>query len=79
LSCSSSQAAHTGEFAPADAFPYAKNAGLDFLMTSEHNHYFDGSSGTNGSASPTTVKNLYQSGLTAATNFNAANAGFLAI
>jgi Bacterial Ig domain len=78
-SCSSSQAAQTGEFGPADAFPYAKNAGLDFLMTSEHNHYFDGSSGTNGSASPTTVKNLYQSGLTAATNFNAANAGFLAI
>jgi Bacterial Ig domain len=78
-SCSSSQAAQTGEFGPADAFPYAKNAGLDFLMTSEHNHYFDGSSGTNGSASPTTVKNLYQSGLTAATSFNAANAGFLAI
>jgi Bacterial Ig domain len=78
-SCSSSQAAQTGEFGPADAFPYAKNAGLDFLMTSEHNHYFDGSSGTNGSASPTIVKNLYQSGLTAATNFNAANAGFLAI
>jgi hypothetical protein len=78
-SCSSSQPAQTGEFGPADAFPYAKNAGLDFLMTSEHNHYFDGSSGTNGSASPTTVKNLYQSGLTAATNFNAANAGFLAI
>jgi hypothetical protein len=78
-SCSSSQAAQTGEFGPADAFPYAKNAGLDFLMTSEHNHYFDGSSGTNASASPTAVKNLYQSGLTAATNFNAANAGFLAI
>lgn len=77
--CSSSQAAQTGEFGPADAFPYAKNAGLDFLMTSEHNHYFDGSSGTNGSASPTTVKNLYQSGLSAASSFNAANAGFLAI
>jgi hypothetical protein len=78
-SCTSSQAAQTGQFGPADAFPYAKNAGLDFLMTSEHNHYFDGSSGTNGSASPTTVKNLYQSGLSAAANFNAGNAGFLAI
>jgi hypothetical protein len=77
--CSSSQAAQTGEFGPADAFPYAKNAGLDFLMTSEHNHYFDGSSGTNGSATPTTVKNLYQSGLSAANSFNAANAGFLAL
>ncbi len=78
-SCTSSQPAQTGQFGPADAFPYAKNAGLDFLMTSEHNHYFDGSSGTNGSASPTTVKNLYQSGLGAAANFNAGNAGFLAI
>ncbi len=78
-SCTSSQPAQTGQFSPADAFPYAKNAGLDFLMTSEHNHYFDGSSGTNGAASPTTVKNLYQSGLTTATNFNAANANFLAI
>jgi hypothetical protein len=78
-SCTSSQAAQTGQFGPADAFPYAKNAGLDFLLTSEHNHYFDGSSGTNGSASPTAVKNLYQSGLTAASNFNTANAGFLAI
>jgi hypothetical protein len=78
-SCSSSQAAQTGQFGPADAFPYAKNAGLDFLMTSEHNHYFDGSSGTNTSASPTTAKNLYQSGLNAANNFNVANPGFLAL
>jgi Bacterial Ig domain len=78
-SCTSSQAAQTGQFGPADAFPYAKNAGLDFLMTSEHNHYFDGSSGTNASASPTTVKNLYQSGLSTASNYNASNPGFLAL
>jgi hypothetical protein len=78
-SCSSSQAAQTGQFGPNDAFVYGKNAGLDILMTSEHNHYFDGSSGTNASADPATVKALYQSGLTAATNFNAANPGFLAV
>ncbi len=77
--CSSSQPAQTGQFSPADAFPYAKNVGLDFLMTSEHNHYFDGSSGTNASATQSGVHNLYQSGLTTASNFNAANAGFLAI
>jgi hypothetical protein len=77
--CSSSQAAQSGEFAPADAFPYAKAAGLDFLMTSEHNHYFDGSSSTNTSANPATVKALYQSGLTTASNYNSANPGFLAI
>ena len=77
--CTSSQPAQTGQYSPADAFPYAKAAGLDFLMTSEHNHYFDGSSGTNASASPTTVHNLYQSGLTTASSFNTANPGFLAI
>ncbi|MEP7154423.1 MAG: Ig-like domain-containing protein [Betaproteobacteria bacterium] len=77
--CTSSQAAQTGQYSPADAFPYGKAAGLDFLMTSEHNHYFDGSSGTNASASPTTVHNLYQSGLTTASSYNTANPGFLAI
>ena len=77
--CTSSQPAQSGQYSPADAFPYAKTAGLDFLMTSEHNHYFDGSSGTNTAADPATVKALYQSGLTMAANFNAANPGFLAI
>ena len=77
--CTSSQAAQTGQFSPADAFPYAKNAGLDFLMTSEHNHYFDGSSGTKATATPTAVHNLYQAGLATATNFNATNPGFLAL
>lgn len=77
--CSSSQAAQSGAFGPADAFPYAKNKGLDFLLASEHNHYFDGSSGTNTSASPTTAKNRYAAGRTAAANYNAANPGFLAL
>jgi Bacterial Ig domain len=78
-SCSSSQPAQSGQFGPADAFAYAKNAGLDILVASEHNHYFDGSSNTNTAANPSTVKALYQSGLTAASNFNAANPGFLAV
>ena len=77
--CISSQPAQSGAFGPADAFPYGKNAGLDILMTSEHNHYFDGSSGTNTAANPATVKALYQSGLTTAANFNAANPNFLAV
>jgi hypothetical protein len=64
---------------PAEAFVYGKNAGLDILMTSEHNHMFDGSSGTNSSANPATAKALYQSGLTAAADFNAANPNFLAV
>jgi len=78
-SCSSSQPAQSGQYGPADAFPYARNRGLDFLMTSEHNHYFDGSSSTNTSASPTVAHNRYAAGRSAASSFNAANPGFLAL
>lgn len=78
--CSSSQPAQTGQYGPADAFSYAKSAGLDFLMTSEHNHYFDGSSSTNASANSTAVRNLYQSGLGMASSFNNTNyPNFLAL
>lgn len=66
-SCSSSQPAQTGAYGPADAFAYGKTAGLDILMSSEHNHYFDGSSGTNASGSVATAKSRYQAGLSAAT------------
>jgi Bacterial Ig domain len=78
-SCTSSQAAQSGAYGPAAAFPYARGRGLDFLMTSEHNHYFDGSSSTNTSASPTTARNRYAAGRAAASSFNTANPGFLAL
>jgi hypothetical protein len=77
--CSGSQAAQSGAFGPNDAFVYAKNRGLDFLLASEHNHYFDGSSGTNASANPTTAKNRYAAGRSAAASFNTANPTFLAL
>ncbi|HEY0065320.1 MAG TPA: CehA/McbA family metallohydrolase [Telluria sp.] len=78
-SCSGAAEPLKAPFGPADAFAYAKNRGLDILMASEHNHMFDGSSGTNTNASPATAKALYQSGLTTAADFNAANPGFLAV
>ena len=78
-SCSSGHAAQSGEFGPGDAYIYAKNRGLDLLVTSEHNHMYDGSSSTNTAASPATAKALFQSGLTAAADFNSANPGFLAV
>ncbi|MFC5510785.1 CehA/McbA family metallohydrolase [Massilia jejuensis] len=78
-SCTGSQSPQAGAFGPADAFAYAKNKGLDILMASEHNHMYDGSAGTDTSASAATAKALYQSGLTAAANFNAANPNFLAV
>ncbi|HET9484219.1 MAG TPA: carbohydrate-binding protein CenC, partial [Xanthomonadales bacterium] len=77
--CSGSQGAQTGAFGPAAAFDYARGRGLDFLMASEHNHYFDGSSSTNTSASPTTARNRYAAGRSAAASSNAANPAFLAL
>lgn len=78
-SCTGAQAPQSAAYGPADAYQYAMNRGLDFLMTSEHNHMYDGSDSTNAAANPATAKNLYQSGLTAASTFNAAHPNFLGI
>jgi hypothetical protein len=64
---------------PAQAYQYAMDRGLDILMTSEHNHMFDGDTGTNAAQTPAYAKNLYQSGLAAAANFNAAHPKFLGV
>ncbi|SFR92881.1 FlgD Ig-like domain-containing protein [Dyella sp. OK004] len=77
--CVGAQNPQSSAYGPADAYQYALNDGLDILMTSEHNHMYDGSTGTNTSASPTTAHNLFQSGLQAASTFNAAHSNFLAI
>lgn len=77
--CTGAQAPQSAALGPTDAYQYALNRGLDFLMASEHNHMFDGSDGTNAAASPTTAKNLYQSGLAAAAAFNSTHPNFLAI
>jgi hypothetical protein len=77
--CDSEQAPQSGQYGPAYAYQYAQNDGLDMLMTSEHNHMFDGSTGTNTSADPATAKALFASGLAAASTYNAAHPGFLAL
>ncbi len=78
-SCVGAQNPQSGAFGPTDAYNYAMGKGLDILMTSEHNHMYDGSDSTNTAANPATAKALYQSGLTAAANFNAAHPNFLAV
>ncbi len=78
-SCTGAQAPQTGAYGPTDAYQYAMNRGLDILMASEHNHMYDGSTGTNSSASPTTAHNLFASGLQAASSFTSAHPGFLAL
>jgi hypothetical protein len=79
-SCSGAQNPQSGTAGgPAEAFAYAKNKGLDFLMASEHNHMYDGSDGTNTGADAAKARALYQSGLKAAVDFNAANPNFLGV
>ncbi|WP_229210244.1 CehA/McbA family metallohydrolase [Duganella sp. CF517] len=77
--CSGSQAPQSAALGPTEAYDFARRHGLDFLMTSEHNHMFDGSGGTNAGADPATVKALYQSGIHAANTWNLAHPGFLAM
>jgi hypothetical protein len=77
--CSSGHAPQSGAFGPSDAYAYARNRGLDILLTSEHNHMYDGSSSTDTSASVAAARALFQSGLTAAADFNAANPDFLGV
>ena len=78
-SCIGAQNPQSGTLGPTDAYTYAMNKGLDFLMASEHNHMYDGSDATNASADPVAAKALYQSGLSAAANFNAAHPNFLGV
>jgi hypothetical protein len=78
-SCVGAQNPQSAALGPADAYTYARNKGLDFLMASEHNHMYDGSDNTNAAADPAVAKALYQSGLAAASNFNAAHPNFLGV
>ena len=77
--CSGAQDPQTGEFGPTDAYTFAHKRGLDILVTSEHNHMYDGSDGTRADAEPAAASALFQSGLSAASDFNIAHPGFLAV
>jgi len=76
--CNESQPAQTGQYGPDAAFPYAKAKGLEFFGNTDHNHYFDGSSGL-GNVPAANAKNRYTAGLAIAANYTAANPGFLAM
>jgi hypothetical protein len=77
--CHGAQPPQHGAFGPSEAYDYARRHGLDILMTSEHNHMYDGSDGTNSGADPAAAKALYRAGRTSAAAFNAAHPDFLAI
>ena len=77
--CHGAQEPQTAPFGPIDAYKYAQDHGLDALLTSEHNHMYDGSDGTNSAAVPAEAKALYQTGLAEATAYTNAHPGFLAL
>ena len=79
-SCAGAEVPQGGQFGPADAYAMMQvQAGGDFLLTSEHNHMYDGSTSTNTAADPAAAKALFQSGLTAAANYRSAHPTFLAL
>ncbi|MFZ4874652.1 CehA/McbA family metallohydrolase [Janthinobacterium sp. Mn2066] len=77
--CHGAQEPQTGLFGPLDAYAYAQQHGLDVLMASEHNHMYDGSDGTNGTADPAAALALYRTGLAQAAAYTAGHPGFLAL
>lgn len=77
--CHGAQDPQTAPYGPIDAYKYAQEHGLDVLLTSEHNHMYDGSDGTNSAATPAEAIALYQTGLAEAAAYTAAHPGFLAL
>src|SRR5450830_304432 len=60
--CHGAQDPQSSPLGPGAAFAYADAHGLDFLVASEHNHLFDGSTGTNAAADPAAARGPVQSG-----------------
>ena len=77
--CHGAQEPQTAPYGPIDAYKYAQEHGLDVLLTSEHNHMYDGSDGTNSAAVPAEAAALYQTGLAEAAAYTNAHPGFLAL
>ncbi|MET0266372.1 MAG: CehA/McbA family metallohydrolase [Duganella sp.] len=77
--CDGAQKPQTGAYGPDHAYGYAQRHGLDFLMTSEHNHMFDGATGASPQADASAARALYQQGMQAAQQWNRQHAGFLAL
>lgn len=78
--CGGSESPQGGIYGPADAYAMMQaQAGGDFLLTSEHNHMYDGSTSTNTSANPSTAIAMFDSGVQAASSYRGANPGFMAL
>jgi hypothetical protein len=79
-SCGGAEVPQGGTMGPTEAFEMARvQAGCDFLLASEHNHMYDGSTGTNTSADAAAAKALWQSGADAASSYRNAHPNFMAL
>ncbi len=77
--CRGAQAPASGAFGPADAYRFAQQHGLQFLLTSEHNHMYDGSEGSAPNADPLAARQLYRLGIDSAEQYTAQHPGFVAM
>ncbi|WP_342113145.1 CehA/McbA family metallohydrolase [Pseudoduganella sp. OTU4001] len=77
--CRGAQEPQSAPFGPEDAYTFAHQHGLDFLLASEHNHMYDGSEGSVPNADPLAARQLYRLGLDRAESFNTATPGFSAM
>ncbi|MBK8727141.1 MAG: CehA/McbA family metallohydrolase [Holophagaceae bacterium] len=79
-SCGGAETPQGGTQGPTEAFEMMRvQAGGDFLLASEHNHMYDGSTSENTSADTVAARNLWQSGQTLASSYRAAHPGFMAL
>ena len=79
-SCGGAEVPQGGTMGPTEAFEMARvQAGCDFLLASEHNHMYDGSTGTNANADPAAAKALWQSGADAAPAYRTSHPTFMAM
>lgn len=79
--CEHAEKPQQGADGPAAAYAYAdQRAHLDFLLTSEHNHMYDGqTNGTSKSATPDAALGLFHAGLIIAQQYRQTHPAFLAL
>ena len=78
-SCDGAEVPQRGALGPSAAYEMARaQAGLDFLLTTDHNHMFDGSTGVNSAADSAAANRLFASGVSDAIAYSRSHPGFVA-
>ena len=78
--CGGAEVPQQGQAGPPDAWEMMRTqAGGDILVTSEHNHMYDGSTALNGAADAFAARARFALGLQLAADYRFAHPGFLAL